>query len=87
MSDEDEIAESDLSIPDVRAPSVSETVVRARSSHTRPKTKAEFKTSERDRILTALTSCNWNRVQAAKMIGIPRRTFYRRLKEYGILSE
>jgi len=27
----------------------------------------------------------WNRVQAAKLIGIPRRTFYRRLKEYGIL--
>ena len=33
----------------------------------------------------ALTRCNWNRVQAAKMIGVPRRTFYRRLKEYGIV--
>jgi DNA-binding NtrC family response regulator len=89
MSDEDEIAPSDLSIPDTRVPAagVSETVVRSRSSHSRPKTKAEFKTSERDRILNALTSCNWNRVQAAKMIGIPRRTFYRRLKEYGILGE
>jgi transcriptional regulator with GAF, ATPase, and Fis domain len=48
-------------------------------------TKEEFKDTERERILTALTSCNWNRVQAAKMIGIPRRTFYRRLKEYGIV--
>jgi transcriptional regulator with GAF, ATPase, and Fis domain len=89
MSDEDEIAPSDLSIPDTRVPAggVSETVVRSRSSHSRPKTKTEFKTSERDRILNALTSCNWNRVQAAKMIGIPRRTFYRRLKEYGILDD
>jgi transcriptional regulator with GAF, ATPase, and Fis domain len=49
------------------------------------RTKEEYKDTERERILGALTSCNWNRVQAAKMIGIPRRTFYRRLKEYGIL--
>jgi DNA-binding NtrC family response regulator len=25
-------------------------------------------------------------MQAAKLVGIPRRTFYRRLKEYGILG-
>ncbi len=49
------------------------------------RTKEEFKDTERERILNALSSCNWNRVQAAKQIGIPRRTFYRRLKEYGIL--
>jgi DNA-binding NtrC family response regulator len=47
--------------------------------------QAEFKAAERERILSALTACNWNRVQAAKMIGVPRRTFYRRLKEFGIL--
>jgi serine/threonine-protein kinase PknK len=87
MSDESEIVEGDLQLPDARPPTtISETVVRSRSSHARPKTKAEFKTTERDRILGALTSCNWNRVQAAKMIGLPRRTFYRRLKEYGILD-
>ena len=28
----------------------------------------------------ALRACNWNRVQAAKLSGIPRRTFYRRLR-------
>ena len=39
---------------------------------------------ERERILQALQACNWNRVQAAKISGIPRRTFYRRLREYGI---
>jgi transcriptional regulator of acetoin/glycerol metabolism len=49
------------------------------------RSQEEFKTTERDKILSALSSCNWNRVQAAKLIGIPRRTFYRRLKEYGIL--
>jgi transcriptional regulator with GAF, ATPase, and Fis domain len=87
MSDASEIQESDLLLPETRGPSISETVaVRPRSSQSRPKSKAEFKDTERDRILGALTSCNWNRVQAAKMIGLPRRTFYRRLKEYGILD-
>ena len=47
--------------------------------------QAEFKATERERILSALAASNWNRVQAAKMIGVPRRTFYRRLKEFGIL--
>ena len=39
---------------------------------------------ERERILAALGRCNWNRVKAAQIVGLPRRTFYRRLKEYGI---
>jgi transcriptional regulator with GAF, ATPase, and Fis domain len=47
--------------------------------------QSEFKAAERERILSALTACNWNRLAAAKMIGVPRRTFYRRLKEFGIL--
>jgi len=90
MSEGDEITVEDLQLPDVGRPTgaVSETVVRSvppPSGPHRPRNKAEFKDSERDRILNALSSCNWNRVQAAKMIGIPRRTFYRRLKEYGIL--
>jgi transcriptional regulator with GAF, ATPase, and Fis domain/tetratricopeptide (TPR) repeat protein len=42
------------------------------------------KAGERERILAALKECNWNRVKAAQVIGLPRRTFYRRLKEYGI---
>jgi transcriptional regulator with GAF, ATPase, and Fis domain len=40
--------------------------------------------AERERILGALNQANWNRVKAAQMVGMPRRTFYRRLKEYGI---
>jgi transcriptional regulator of acetoin/glycerol metabolism len=39
---------------------------------------------ERERILKALEASNWNRVKAAELSGIPRRTFYRRLREYGI---
>jgi transcriptional regulator of acetoin/glycerol metabolism len=66
----------------------SETVTKPRGSSppARPQTESQFRTTERDKILHALTSCNWNRAQAAKLVGLPRRTFYRRLKEYGILD-
>ncbi len=39
---------------------------------------------ERERILAALAASGWNRVAAAKAMGMSRRTFYRRLGEYGI---
>jgi DNA-binding NtrC family response regulator len=42
------------------------------------------KQGERERVLNALRSCNWNRVKAAQSLGLPRRTFYRRLKQFGI---
>ena len=45
----------------------------------------DYKTQEKQRILAALESCGWNRVKAAKALGMPRRTFYRRLTEYEIL--
>ncbi len=51
----------------------------------RPRTQEEHRDGEKATILAALTHCNWNRVQAAKAVGLPRRTFYRRLKEYGIV--
>ncbi len=46
---------------------------------------AGHKEQERTQILEALERAKWNRAQAARILGIPRRTFYRRLKEYGIL--
>jgi transcriptional regulator with GAF, ATPase, and Fis domain len=44
----------------------------------------EFKDAERDRILKTLNAHAWNRAKSARALGMPRRTFYRRLKEYGI---
>lgn len=44
----------------------------------------EKRADERERMLRALAECNWNRVKAAELIDMPRRTFYRRLREYGI---
>lgn len=44
----------------------------------------EFKNTERARILSALNAHGWNRAQAARSLGMPRRTFYRRLKQHGI---
>jgi serine/threonine-protein kinase PknK len=41
---------------------------------------------ERQRIVDGLEACNWNKVRAAEHLGMPRRTLYRRLKEYGLLD-
>ncbi|HET9956432.1 MAG TPA: sigma 54-interacting transcriptional regulator [Polyangiaceae bacterium] len=86
MSEDDELLPEDFSLPEARA------AVRKASEVTeeRPVKRAEKGTTsehhrgERERILEALKSCNWNRVKAAQLSGIPRRTFYRRLREYGI---
>ncbi|MBX3250838.1 MAG: sigma-54-dependent Fis family transcriptional regulator [Myxococcales bacterium] len=45
----------------------------------------EYKDVEKQRILAALEAHHWNRARAARALGVPRRTFYRRLKEHGIL--
>jgi transcriptional regulator with GAF, ATPase, and Fis domain/energy-coupling factor transporter ATP-binding protein EcfA2 len=88
MSEGAEIRESDLAITESRLSHVSETVAKpaARAAGAKPQTESQFRSSERDRILQALTASSWNRAKAAKMVGLPRRTFYRRLKEYGILE-
>lgn len=39
---------------------------------------------ERARILEALDRTGWNRARAAQVLGMPRRTFYRRLQHYGL---
>jgi transcriptional regulator with GAF, ATPase, and Fis domain len=44
----------------------------------------DYKQVERDRILHALNAHGWNRARAARALGIPRRTFYRRLKQHDI---
>jgi transcriptional regulator of acetoin/glycerol metabolism len=44
-----------------------------------------YKVREKERILAALDRNAWNRAKAATSLGMPRRTFYRRLSEFGIL--
>lgn len=39
---------------------------------------------ERETILAALEETGWNRLEAARKLAIPRRTFYRKLEEHGI---
>jgi transcriptional regulator of acetoin/glycerol metabolism len=86
----------DFEIPDGRSfePRLSERAAKEPSSHAsdhdsssrraRKETLSRHRRDEKERIIQALQACNWNRVQAAKISGIPRRTFYRRLREYGI---
>jgi serine/threonine-protein kinase PknK len=94
MSEDPELLAEDIELPDswVARPSAPP---RGEVTHPRGEigtsqpaqrkgTVSEHRRDERERILDALRSCNWNRVKAAEISGIPRRTFYRRLREYGI---
>lgn len=47
-------------------------------------TLSEHQRGERRKIVEALEATGWNRVKAAEVLGMPRRTFYRRLKDYNI---
>jgi transcriptional regulator with GAF, ATPase, and Fis domain len=91
MSEGPELAAGDIELPDGWAPRPEPGARpeggRAREQAAAPARKgtvSEHRREERERILDALRSCNWNRVKAAEVSGIPRRTFYRRLREYGI---
>ncbi len=42
---------------------------------------------QRQHILAVLERVGGNRSRASEVLGIPRRTLYRRLEEYGILGE
>jgi serine/threonine-protein kinase PknK len=93
MSEEPELLAEDIELPDQwtpRSTPTREVPVPGSEREARPAalprkgTVSEHRREERERILEALRSCNWNRVRAAEVSGIPRRTFYRRLREYGI---
>lgn len=89
LSERSEVDEGDLEIP---KPSGAAVVRRpdppGESSPTASRKPSSSLNShlrdEKSRITDALTACNWNRVRAAEMLGMPRRTFYRRLKQYDI---
>ncbi len=87
MSEADEIVLEDFTIPesDSRPTSSRNSTAPSRPTTVTVRSAGEHREAEKDRILAALAETNWNRVKAAEVVGMPRRTFYRRLKEYGIL--
>ncbi len=44
----------------------------------------ERREREKERIVEALEACGWNKSKAARLLRMPRRTFYRRLADYEI---
>jgi len=87
MSDRPELDVEDFELSEARPPSrlaPAADMAGAGESARKIVSLEAHKAEERDRILAALQAANWNRVKAAKIAGLPRRTFYRRLKEYGI---
>jgi DNA-binding NtrC family response regulator len=82
MSEDQELNVEDFEVPDgFRASAATTSQLKAPPKKA---TTSQHRRDERERIIEALRSCNWNRVKAAELSGIPRRTFYRRLREYGI---
>lgn len=51
-----------------------------------PESLAEHLATERRAILDALAAEQWDRSAAAARLGMSRRTFYRRLSEYGLIE-
>jgi transcriptional regulator with GAF, ATPase, and Fis domain len=83
LSDNEEIQAADIDLPASRpralpAPSMSP------DGAARPISKDDYRAAERERMARALEDNGGNRVQAAADAGIPRRTFYRRMREYGL---
>ncbi len=84
MGDEDEIRLEDLGLSSARGFATSK-APSAPAARANPRPDGDDD-DERERILQALARENGNRVKAAETMGIPRRTFYRRLKQYGLLD-
>ena len=98
LSEDEVIEPSDLRLDPAltgsdRAAASQRAPMRPRPAHTslhrttttpRKGTLSEHERGERQRIVQALEETGWNRVKAAELLDMPRRTFYRRLKEYGI---
>ena len=88
LADKPELEVSDFDLP-LGRPKAAEVAPSSREPSTpRRGTKqtslGDHRTREKTRILQALEAAAWNRVRAAQILDMPRRTFYRRLKEYDI---
>ncbi|HEX9619340.1 MAG TPA: sigma 54-interacting transcriptional regulator [Polyangiaceae bacterium] len=85
LSEEAELLPEDFDLPSSHGAAPAARAERTSAvARQRRGTISEHHHDERSRILEALEASNWNRVKAAELSGIPRRTFYRRLREYGI---
>jgi len=76
LADTDELDQDDFTL---EAPTT-----RKDDRQSSPLTGQQRQTREKEQILEALEACNWNKSKAARRLGIARRTFYRRLKNYEI---
>jgi DNA-binding NtrC family response regulator len=85
MSESSEIEATDFELPGVPGGASTPSAATRTKGKRRADTVAEQKELEREQILEALTAASWNRARAAELLGVPRRTFYRRLKEFEIL--
>ncbi len=83
LSDNEEIQAVDIELPASRPRSLPPPSLSPDGS-VRPISKDDYRAAERERMVRALEDADGNRVQAAIDAGIPRRTFYRRMKEYGL---
>jgi len=98
LSESSEIDVSDINLPRASADSFSSAPVLPRQASEKAShpsvppapssvdrsTFSEHQVSERQQIIEALERTGWNRVRAAEVLDMPRRTLYRRLREYGI---
>jgi serine/threonine-protein kinase PknK len=50
----------------------------------RARSRRDFETDEKDRILAALRAARWNVSVVSRSLGIPRNTLYRKLARYGL---
>jgi hypothetical protein len=68
-----------------RVPTRSKRRRRRQVGRNAPKTAAQHREIERKTLLASLQVAGWHRGKAAKLSGLPRRTFYRKLHQHGIL--
>jgi two-component system response regulator HydG len=43
--------------------------------------------SDKDAVIDALKKTGWNKSKAARLLGIDRRTIYRKMEKYGIKAK
>jgi transcriptional regulator with GAF, ATPase, and Fis domain/tetratricopeptide (TPR) repeat protein/predicted Ser/Thr protein kinase len=87
LSDSETLDEGDFSLEPLREPLSQTAVAGGRPSSAAtvpPPERVDRRAMEKQRILEALERTNWNKSKACAVLGMPRRTLYRRLREYEI---